>query len=157
MTKSAEKIKTELSLLSQQERAELAYFLIRSLDAEVNADAEAAWDAELAQRLEDIKSGKSVGEPADKVFAEIRGEYSWRRLSSSMKSGRSLRSPSPIKMYSRQDWGWLFSQPLRKPSGEFSRTHRSVRLTRRPSFATTPSNGFHTSSSMWCWKKTSGL
>ena len=31
MTKSAEKIKTELSLLSQQERAELAYFLIRSL------------------------------------------------------------------------------------------------------------------------------
>jgi len=76
MTKSAEKIKTELSLLSQQERAELAYFLIRSLDAEVNADAEAAWDAELAQRLEDIKSGKSVGEPADKVFAEIREKYS---------------------------------------------------------------------------------
>ncbi len=76
MTKSAEKIKTELSLLSQQERAELAYFLIRSLDAEVNADAEAAWDAELAQRLEDIKSGKAVGEPADKVFAEIREKYS---------------------------------------------------------------------------------
>lgn len=76
MTETAEKIKSELSRLSLQERAELAYFLIRSLDEEVNADAEAAWDAELAQRLEEIKSGKAVGEPADKVFAEIREKYS---------------------------------------------------------------------------------
>ena len=76
MTETAEKIKSELSRLSLQERAELAYFLIHSLDEEVNADAEAAWDAELAQRLEEIKSGKAVGEPADKVFAEIREKYS---------------------------------------------------------------------------------
>ncbi len=76
MTETAEKIKSELSLLSLQERAELAYFLIHSLDEEVNADAEAAWAAELAQRLEEIKSGKAVGEPADKVFAEIREKYS---------------------------------------------------------------------------------
>ncbi len=76
MTETAEKIKSELSRLSQQERAELAYFLIHSLDEEINADAEAVWDAELAQRLEDIKSGKAVGEPADKVFAEIRAKYS---------------------------------------------------------------------------------
>lgn len=76
MTETAEKIKSELSRLSLQERAEIAYFLIHSLDEEVNADTEAAWDAELAQRLEDIKSGKAVGEPADKVFAEIRENYS---------------------------------------------------------------------------------
>ena len=76
MTETAEKIKSELSRLSLQERAELAYFLIHSLDEEVNADAEAAWAAELAQRLEEIKSGKAVGEPADKVFAEIREKYS---------------------------------------------------------------------------------
>ncbi len=76
MTETAEKIKSELSRLSLQERAELAYFLIHSLDEEVNADAEAVWDAELAQRLEEIKSGKAVGEPADKVFAEIREKYS---------------------------------------------------------------------------------
>lgn len=76
MTETAEKIKSELSRLSLQERAELAYFLIHSLDEEVNADAEAAWDAELAQRMEEIKSGKAVGEPADKVFAEIREKYS---------------------------------------------------------------------------------
>ncbi len=76
MTENAEKIKSELSRLSLQERAELAYFLIHSLDEEVNADAEAAWDVELAQRMEEIKSGKAVGEPADKVFAEIREKYS---------------------------------------------------------------------------------
>ena len=76
MTETAEKIKSELSRLSLQERAELAHFLIHSLDEEVNADAEAAWDAELAQRLDEIKSGKAVGEPADKVFAEIREKYS---------------------------------------------------------------------------------
>ncbi len=76
MTETAEKLKSELSRLSLPERAELAYFLIHSLDEEVDADAEAALDAELAQRMEEIKSGKTVGEPADKVFAELREKYS---------------------------------------------------------------------------------
>jgi len=76
MTETAEKLKSELSRLSLQERAELASFLIHSLDEEVDADAEAAWDTELAQRMEEIKSGKAMGEPADKVFAELREKYS---------------------------------------------------------------------------------
>lgn len=76
MTETAERLKSELSHLSLQERAELASFLILSLDEEVDAEAEAAWDAELAQRMEEIKSGKAVGEPADKVFAELRAKYS---------------------------------------------------------------------------------
>jgi putative addiction module component (TIGR02574 family) len=75
MTETAERLKSELSQLSLQERAELAHFLIRSLDEEVDADAEAAWEAELAQRMDEIKSGKAVGEPADKVFAELRAKY----------------------------------------------------------------------------------
>lgn len=76
MTETAEKLMSELSRLSLPERAELAYFLIHSLDEEVDADAEAALDAELAQRMEEIKTGKTVGEPADKVFAELREKYS---------------------------------------------------------------------------------
>ena len=76
MTEIAEKLKSQLSQLSIQERAELAHFLIHSLDEGVDADAEAAWDAELARRMEDIRSGKAVGEPADKVFAELREKYS---------------------------------------------------------------------------------
>lgn len=76
MTEIAEKLKSQLSRLSLRERAELAYFLIHSLDEEVDADVEAAWDAELTQRMAEIKSGEAVGEPADKVFAELRDKYS---------------------------------------------------------------------------------
>jgi putative addiction module component (TIGR02574 family) len=76
MTEAAEKLKAQLSQLSMQERAELAHFLIHSLDEGVDADAEAAWDAELVRRMEEIRSGKTVGEPADKVFAELRKKYS---------------------------------------------------------------------------------
>jgi putative addiction module component (TIGR02574 family) len=76
MTEAAEKLKAQLSQLSMQERAELAHFLIHSLDEAVDADAEAAWDTELARRMEEIRSGNAVGEPADKVFAELRKKYS---------------------------------------------------------------------------------
>lgn len=75
MTETAEKLKSELSQLSSQERAELAHFLICSLDEEVDVDVEAAWDTELAQRIDEIKSGKAVGESADTVFAELRAKY----------------------------------------------------------------------------------
>jgi putative addiction module component (TIGR02574 family) len=76
MTETAEQLKAQLSQLSTQERAELAHFLIHSLDEGVDADAEAAWDAELTRRMKEIRSGKAVGEPADKVFAELRKKYS---------------------------------------------------------------------------------
>ena len=75
MTETAEKLKAQLSQLSMQERAELAHFLIHSLDEDVDADAEAAWDAELARRMEEIRAGKAVGELADTVFAELRKKY----------------------------------------------------------------------------------
>jgi putative addiction module component (TIGR02574 family) len=76
MTEAAEKLKAQLSQLSMPERAELAHFLIHSLDEGIDADAEAAWDVELVRRMEEIRSGKTVGEPADKVFAELRKKYS---------------------------------------------------------------------------------
>jgi len=76
MTETAEKLKAQLAELSTQERAELAHFLIHSLDEGVDAGAEAAWDAELAARMEDIRAGRAVGEPAEKVFAELRKKYS---------------------------------------------------------------------------------
>jgi putative addiction module component (TIGR02574 family) len=76
MTEATENLKAQLSQLSMQERAELAHFLIHSLDEAVDADAEAAWDAELARRMEELRSGNAVGEPADKVFAELRKKYS---------------------------------------------------------------------------------
>jgi putative addiction module component (TIGR02574 family) len=44
-----------------QERAELAYYLLHSLDETVDAEADAAWDAELKERMEEIKSGSATG------------------------------------------------------------------------------------------------
>ena len=75
MSQAAEKLKSELSQLSSQERAEIAHFLLHSLD-DKDPDAEVAWDSELAARLEDIKSGKAIVEPAATVFAELREKYS---------------------------------------------------------------------------------
>ncbi len=76
MTNTLERLKAELQTLSDQERAELAHFLLRSLDQQEDADAEAAWDAELTRRAADIEGGKVVGKPATQVFAELREKYS---------------------------------------------------------------------------------
>ncbi|MGH2583430.1 MAG: addiction module protein [Dehalococcoidia bacterium] len=76
MTEAAERMKAELSRLALQDRADLASFLIHSLDEDVDTDVESAWDAELARRLTDISSGAAVGTPAETVFAELRAKYS---------------------------------------------------------------------------------
>ena len=76
MSETTEKLKIELSQLSAQERAEIAHFLIQSLDGEVENDVEAAWDMELTKRLEDIQSGKATGEPSSQVFSQLREKYS---------------------------------------------------------------------------------
>jgi putative addiction module component (TIGR02574 family) len=76
MSQVAEQLKSQLSRLSPQERGELAQFLIHSLDESADAEAEAAWDAELARRMEEIKSGQAIGEPAHNVFVELRKKYS---------------------------------------------------------------------------------
>ena len=60
MTEIAEKLKVELSQLSIQDRAELAYFLIHSLEESIDDDVEVAWDRELTRRLDEILDRKSV-------------------------------------------------------------------------------------------------
>lgn len=76
MDSIAERIRTELSSLSGTDRAELARFLIASLDEDADGDAEAAWEAELERRADEIKSGQANGEPAEKVFSELRAKHS---------------------------------------------------------------------------------
>lgn len=75
MSKTAKKLKAELSRLSPKDRAELAHYLLHSLD-ETDPEAQAAWDAELADRLNEIKGRKEKGESAAKVFAKLRKKYS---------------------------------------------------------------------------------
>ena len=76
MTEAAEQLKPQLLQLPSGDRAALARFLIDSLNGETDVDAEDAWDAELARRAEEIRSGQAQGEPAAQVLAELRKKYS---------------------------------------------------------------------------------
>jgi putative addiction module component (TIGR02574 family) len=76
MSTTAERLQNELAVLSDTDRAELAHFLIQSLHPEAEADAERAWDVELERRGQQIRSGRATGEPAGKVFSELRAKYS---------------------------------------------------------------------------------
>lgn len=76
MTATTQALKDQLEQLSLEERAELAAYLIHSLDSKEDFDSEAAWDAELNRRTREIASGMIEGEPAEDVFARLRGCYS---------------------------------------------------------------------------------
>lgn len=71
---SVERYKTQLEKLSRAERAELAYFLLSSLEPEEEGAA-AAWDAEISRRVTEIRNGEAKGKPAEQVFAELRERY----------------------------------------------------------------------------------
>lgn len=72
---TVEGYKNQLEKLSREERAELAYFLLSSLEPEEEGAA-AAWDSEISRRIAEIRSGKANGKPAEQVFAELRERYS---------------------------------------------------------------------------------
>ena len=79
MAVALERLKTDLAALTERERADLAHFLLTSLDdatADVDVDAKEAWAIELARRADDIQRGTVVGKPADQVFAAMREKHS---------------------------------------------------------------------------------
>lgn len=57
--------------LSPEERAALAGELIQSLDTEIDADAEAAWAAEIRSRLAEMDSGTAKTIPWSKARRRI--------------------------------------------------------------------------------------
>jgi putative addiction module component (TIGR02574 family) len=73
MTTLVEELSQRVRALGAEDRARLADELLASLDAP--ADAEAAWEKEIARRVEEIKSGNSKLIPADEVFAETARIY----------------------------------------------------------------------------------
>jgi putative addiction module component (TIGR02574 family) len=74
MPTTVQKPKDQLKKLPFPQRAEIASFLIESLDQE-DEGWEAAWDKELARRVKEIKAGRARGIPADDVFAKLREKY----------------------------------------------------------------------------------
>ncbi|HEY0154437.1 MAG TPA: addiction module protein [Longimicrobium sp.] len=67
-----QELEAALLKLPNQERARLAEVLIDSLDEE-NEIAQ-AWTDEAERRLEELRSGKVQGVPAEEVFARIRAQ-----------------------------------------------------------------------------------
>ena len=57
MTQEASRLLAQALLLSEQERGEFAARLIESLDADSDADVEAAWAEEIKERLDSIDKG----------------------------------------------------------------------------------------------------
>lgn len=74
MTEAVEQLKSQVSTLSAAERAELAYFLLASLEPEEEG-AEEAWRKEIARRITEIRSGQAIGRPIEEVLAELRERY----------------------------------------------------------------------------------
>jgi len=72
MTKPAREVESRALKLSRRERARLARRLIPSLDPVVDADVDELWLQEAERRFTELKSGKVVGIPADKVLRKAR-------------------------------------------------------------------------------------
>jgi putative addiction module component (TIGR02574 family) len=67
-----EEIVASAMKLSDRERARLAQELIASLETEIEPDVEALWLAEAERRVEELRSGKVKGIPAEEAFARVR-------------------------------------------------------------------------------------
>ena len=78
MTQQASELLQKALSLSEEERAELAGSLIESLDA-VDEAAEAAWNQEIARRIDDLDSGGAK---------TVRWEEVRSRISSKLTQGR---------------------------------------------------------------------
>jgi hypothetical protein len=72
MTPTVEQLKAMLSGLAVADRAELAYFLLRTLEPE-DPGASAEWLSLAQQRMDEVRAGKVKGVPAEQLLEELRG------------------------------------------------------------------------------------
>ena len=71
MTTAANQLLPALLQLAPGDRAELAAQLLESLDSEVDEDVIKAWDKEIQQRIEDVRSGRVKAAPWSEARAQI--------------------------------------------------------------------------------------
>jgi len=72
MTQQTEELLRKALSLPDAERAELAGSLLASLDTTIDPDVDAAWQQELARRLDEVRSGKVATIPWDQVQRKAR-------------------------------------------------------------------------------------
>ena len=74
MKRDLDDLLKEALALPQEARAALAGSLIDSLDAKLDDDVEAAWDAEIARRIRDVDAGKVALVPWSEVRRRLIGQ-----------------------------------------------------------------------------------
>lgn len=72
MTEKADALLREALALTPEDRAELATSLIDSLDAAPDVEVEAAWQEEIARRLETVRAGTAKLVPWEEVRRQAR-------------------------------------------------------------------------------------
>ncbi len=71
MSPTLQELKDAASSLPTSERAELAQFLLRSLDEPNEQEVRAEWLALAEQRMAEVRAGKVVGVPAEEVLKKL--------------------------------------------------------------------------------------
>ena len=77
--RSAEAITVDALALPTDERAALVLRLAESLDEQQDADAEDAWAAEVAARIEGVRAGTAETTTTAEALAQARARLSTRR------------------------------------------------------------------------------
>ena len=72
MSAALEALSQDALVLPPDQRLTLARRLLESVDLEPEPGAEAAWQAEIARRIERFDAGESRSIPAGEVFARLR-------------------------------------------------------------------------------------
>lgn len=75
MATSSRDLKAQLAELPFEERADLAGFLMATLDDESPIGEETEFDAELRRRIAEIENGTAIGIPASEVFSRMEKTY----------------------------------------------------------------------------------
>jgi putative addiction module component (TIGR02574 family) len=75
MSEAFNQVHQQAKTLTDEERAELAYLLLASLDLQAVGQSEEDLNVTLARRTAEIVTGTVNGRPAEEVHAEIRKRY----------------------------------------------------------------------------------
>lgn len=65
-----ERLTHDALTLPENERAQLVQTLLKSLEPSIDEGVDAAWDAEIARRIESVRQGTAEGRPAEEVFRQ---------------------------------------------------------------------------------------
>jgi len=72
MTTTLAELQEQAKQLGAEERAQLACFLLETLESTDSGDVAHAWDVEIAARWAEIERGDVKLTPATEVFADLR-------------------------------------------------------------------------------------